>query len=107
MADKPVSPAELLARAGDSDSAYCAGARDMLGAVRNAVREYACEDNGMADAFDRALGFVSTREDAAYRARLAARRFERDGGAESALALMTALDEAFSPEWDDADEAGE
>ena len=42
MADKPVTPAELLARASDVDDGeggYCAGARDMLGAVRNAVRE--------------------------------------------------------------------
>lgn len=72
----------------------------MLGAVRNAIRAHAAEDAAMAEAFDAALGFVSSREDAAYRARLAARRFEADGSFESALALRLALDEAFDPEWE-------
>lgn len=76
----------------------------MLSAVRNAIKEYRVEDADMAEAFDRALGFVSKREDAAYGARLAARRFEREGSFESAFALRLALDEAFSPEWDDVAE---
>ena len=66
------TPAGMLARAyatdkaSDGGSPYYQGARDMLGAVRNAIREYGAEDADMAEAFDRALGFMSTREDAAY-----------------------------------------
>ena len=102
--DGSIAPAELLARAcesadGGESAAYYEGARDMVAAVRRAVREYAAEDADMAGAFDRALGFVSCREDAAYAARLAARRFERSGSLDSAIALRGALEEAFSPEW--------
>lgn len=65
------TPAGMLARAYAADKAsdgapYYQGARDMLGTVRNAIREYGAEDADMAETFDRALGFMSTREDAAY-----------------------------------------
>lgn len=105
--DELSTPAELLSRAsGAAGSDACAagyyeGARDMLAAVRRSVRDFAADDADMARAFDGALGFVSSREDAARLARLAARRFDAGGSLESALALRDALEDAFSHEWDE------